>query len=195
VPPELKPPVQQASHSLPGAPEISKAVPKTMRLQQGEIIEVRISRRDIDAIVSGPVDPVTGRPVSRRGHVVSRAMTLRIRAGKDVFHVEPLSPETQWVERRQGLLMDDSVQWRWAVTPRRKGAAELQVLGAVRTVHSDGQAIDTSLPAEKIAVRVKGRPGAAFAKLGGWTLAAAVGAALAYAAPMVWPMVAPLLGL
>lgn len=195
TPPELKPPVQHASPSLPGGSEISRAVPKTLHRARTEIIEVRISRSDIDAIVAGPVEPTTGRPVVRRGHVVSRAMTLRMRSGKEAFHIEPTAPETQWVEQRQGLLIDDSVLWRWAVTPRRKGGGELQVLGSVRTVYSDGQAIDTALPTEKISVRVKGKPGAFLASLGGFTLAAGIGAAVAVAVPIVWPMIAPLLGL
>lgn len=178
---------------MPGAATIKAAVPKRLRLGEPELVEIRIARHEIELISGRTGDVTTGRPGPRRDFVVAKAMTLRMRAPEGGLHVEATAPETQWLEQRLGLLTDDSIIWRWLITPSETGPNTLQIAASLRTVTSDGTATETALPPEIIKVRVKQRAGRVVARLTGWAIAAALGALLLHLAPAAIELITPLL--
>ena len=139
----------------PGQPRLGKTAARRLRVGEPEVVEVRIARQEIEAINGGSQARPSSSP---RDFVVSKAMTMRLRAPQGTFTIEPASPETQWIENRVGLVTDEYIIWRWTVTPKLKGARALQVVANYRTVMSDGLATETPLPEEIIEVRVRSRP-------------------------------------
>lgn len=149
-----------------------------MRQGVSELIEVRIARHDIEMVEGHP--PTNDARGGRRDFSVAKAMTMRLRSADGAFYVETDGPETQWIENRLGLLTDDYVIWRWAVTPRDPGTCMLQLNVSLRTVSSDGAATETALPDERIDVKVtRDRSGYA-GRIFGWLVAMGLGAAAAF---------------
>ena len=178
--------LQQADFAKEG--RLARGIPKTMTLEETEVVEVRIARHEIEAVTASGQDP------SSRELVVAKAMTLRLRAPDGDFFVEPETPETHWIENRLGRLNDDQVIWRWAVTPIERGEGVLQLIVGMRTVAGDGQAMDMSVPDETIDVRVVGyKPGLAGRLFTGVVLLA-IGAAAGFFAEDLSALVAKFTG-
>jgi neural Wiskott-Aldrich syndrome protein len=148
-----------------------------MRLWVPEKIEVRIARRGLDALTAG----LEGRgPAGRHDIVITSAMSVRLKAPDGGFAIDGVSPETQWIENRPGLLSSDEfASWRWTVRPLRKGRARLHLVVSARTTGPDGGTAETALPDQIIEVKVRTNYGLAIKRWGGWITAAVVGGALA----------------
>ncbi|MEO0672416.1 MAG: Clp protease N-terminal domain-containing protein [Pseudomonadota bacterium] len=165
-------PLEQAQFARDG--ELTRDIPQRMRQGVSELIEVRIPRHDIERVEAAPpADPRTG----RRDYTVAKAMTLRLRSGDGSFYIENDAPETQWIENRLGLLTDDYVIWRWAITPRDAGTHAIQLSVSLRSVTSDGAATETALPDERIDVRVSRDRSQVLPRIAGWIIAMALGGA------------------
>jgi hypothetical protein len=146
-----------------------------MTVGVAEAIEVRIARSAIQGLGHG----LEGRgAVIQHDLVVTRAMSVRIRAPDGGFFIESASPDTQWIETRLGLTSDEYASWRWTVTPRAAGGRRLQIIVAARTVGADGLAAESLLPEQTVEIRVRTNYRRAAAMIGGWALAAVVGGIL-----------------
>lgn len=155
--------------------EIGKLVeniPRSMRVAVPTVVEVRIAKADVRALsegMSGPGEAYTHEVV------VTKAMSVRLRAPEGGFYIEPGAPETQWLENKLGLMSDDYASWRWTVTPRARGRRRLQLVVAARTIAHDGLVAETALPEQVIDVRVATNYGRAARRWAGWLAAAIAG--------------------
>ena len=114
-----------------------------MTVDVPEAIEVRIAKADLMALADG----LQGAGAAyRHDSIVTKALSVRLRAPEGGFWIETTSPETQWIENNHGLLSDDFASWRWTVTPQLRGETHLQLIVSARTVGTDGVAAETALP-------------------------------------------------
>lgn len=152
-----------------------------MRVAVPVLVEVRVAKADVKAVADG-MSGVT----ARHEVMVTKAMSVRLRAPEGGFYIEPTSPETQWLENTLGLMADDYASWRWTVTPRAKGRRRLQLVVAARTVGRDGLAAETALPEQVIDVRVTTNYGLVARRWGSWIAAAIAGGVLQhFADPLI----------
>ena len=174
---------EAAPHGVPRAPydtaprqppldgrHVSHTVPRILTAGRPTTVEVRIVRPPIAGGPAGNL-PVSLRPE----HVAIRAISVRLRPAKPGTGVEGLSPETQWDQGGgpAGRLGGETAVWRFSVTPRSIGKADLQLVVSARTVGADGVLADTALPDQVLEVTVR-RDWAAFARRAGVLLAIAL---------------------
>lgn len=157
------------------AGQLLETIPRVMRVAVPVTVEARIARNDVEGIADGMQGQVAPQ---RHDLVVTKAMSVRLRAPNGGFWIETASPETQWIENRLGVLQDDFASWRWTVTPQRRGTSKLQLVISARTVGTDGLAAETQLPEQVITVKVRTNYNRAFKKFGGWAIAALAGGAI-----------------
>lgn len=172
----------QRGHGLDRG-QLLENIPRVMRVGVSASVEVRIARADLQNLGAG-LDG-RGAPV-RHDLVITKAMSVRLRAPDGGFWIETASPETQWIESRLGILNDDYASWRWTVTPQRRGKARLQLVVSARTVGADGLAAETALPDQVIEVKVRTNFGRAAVQWAGWIAAAAAGGVLAKFGEGLW---------
>jgi hypothetical protein len=146
-----------------------------MRAGTTETVEVRIANADVLALAQGLQGPGAA---YRHDLVLTKALAVRLRAPEGGFWIEPLSPETVWIDSNAGLVPDDYVSWRWTVTPQFRGRAPLQLIVSARTVGSDGLAAETALPDQTIEIKVRSNYRRTAARWAGWLVAAGIGAVL-----------------
>lgn len=147
-----------------------------MRVAVPQRVEVRIGKGNVKALAEGLQG---GGAAWRHEVMVTKAMSVRLRAPEGGFFIESASPETQWIENTLGLMSDDYASWRWTVTPRERGWKRLQLVVSARTVGVDGVAAETALPDQVIDVKVKTNYGRAAMTAATWIAAAVVGGLLA----------------
>jgi hypothetical protein len=145
-------------------------IPRRMCVGVPEQVEVRIARNALERLGEGMGGQVVGHKL-----IVSKAMSVRLRAPEGGFYIEATSPETQWVENTLGIIGDDFASWRWTVTPHYRGRARLQIVVSARSVGPDGLAAETALPEQVIEVRVRTNYGRSIRRIVLWL--AAMGAA------------------
>jgi hypothetical protein len=175
------PPAQiKPRNAVPGpAVEVGQLIeniPKSMRVAVPQRVEVRIGKADVKALAEGLQG---GGAAWRHEVMVTKAMSVRLRAPEGGFYIESASPETQWIESTLGLMSDDFASWRWTVTPRERGWKRLQLVVSARTVGADGLAAETALPDQIIDVKVRTNIGKAALTAASWVAAAVVGGLLA----------------
>jgi hypothetical protein len=158
------------------AGQLVENIPRRMRVGVPVVVEARIARADVKALAEGLQG---GGAAYRHEVVVTKAMSVRLRAPDGGFSIENRSPETQWIENVLGLGNDDYASWRWTVTPRARGSRQLQLIVSARTVGADGMTAETALPDQLVDVRVAINYARTFGKWVGWILAAVIGGALA----------------
>jgi hypothetical protein len=166
-----------------GGPLI-ESVPRRMRANAQSLAEVRISREKIDALIVA----LSGRGAAstRPDAFVMRALSVRLRAPNGGFWIEPLSPETVWVERSPALIHDEFAIWRWAVMPNKRGSRRLLLTVSVRTIGHDGLASETAPPDRVIDVGVRGNYARAAGRLIFWGGAIFAGAVLGRYSDEIW---------
>ncbi|MGQ0673959.1 MAG: Clp protease N-terminal domain-containing protein [Hyphomicrobium sp.] len=158
------------------AGQLVENIPRRMRIGLPVIVEARVARAEVKAIAEGMQ---AGGGIYRHEIMVSKAMTVRLRAPDGGFVVETASPETQWIDNVLGVMADDFASWRWAVTPRARGRRRLQLIVSARTVGGDGLMAETALPDQVIEVKVGINYARSAARWAGWAAAAIVGGVLA----------------
>jgi len=140
---------QNPQESLVG--RLVENIPRRMRAEVGERIEVRISREDTKLLASG----MDGRGAPMRHDLmITQTMSVALRAPDGGFTIEPLSPETQWIFDRPDNA-DLYGRWRWVVTPHHSGERRLQLIVAGRSIGQNGLVGDSALPDQVITVRVR----------------------------------------
>ena len=147
-----------------------------MRAWVPERVEVRIARRSIDGLAIA----IEGRGVPvRHDIVITSAMSVRLKAPDGGFAIDTISPETQWIENRPGLISgDDFASWRWTVRPMRSGRRRLHLVVSARTAGPDGSTAETALPDQIIEIKIRTNLALAAKRWSGWIAAAVVGGAL-----------------
>lgn len=158
------------------AGQLVENIPRKMRVGIPMVVEARIARADVKALAEGLQG---GGGVFRHEVVVTKAMSVRLRAPYGGFAIENRSPETQWIENVLGPGADDFASWRWTVTPHLRGKKQLQLIVSARTVGNDGMTAETALPDQMIDVKVTINYGRTIKKWLGWTTAAVIGGLLA----------------
>ena len=156
--------------------QLAEAIPRLMRAWVSERVEVRIARRSFDGLAIG----IEGRgAATRHDIVITSAMSVRLKAPDGGFAIDNLTPETQWIENRPGLISsDDFASWRWTVRPMRSGRARLHLVVSARTAGPDGSTAETALPDQIIEIKVRTNFAMAAKRWGGWIAAAVIGGAL-----------------
>ena len=153
----VPPPAPAAMHQGHPAPDVSPIepellvgdIPTKMSVGVPLTVEVRAPRARLEAWSGGNADPR-----ARDEQIITKAMTMRLRAPEGGFTIETASPETQWSEGYMGPLSDDIVSWRWIVTPLERGRLPVQLSVATRIVGRDGLAAARALPEQLVSVRV-----------------------------------------
>lgn len=129
-----------------------EAVPRKMKVNKPSKAEVRITRAQMDEI-NNEFDDLSSSHVHELA--VTEAMTVQLRAPGSGFHIENLSPQTQWIDRNQRHIDDaDFGVWRWNVTPTRSGKARLQLVISARTVDDEGTIHIADIPDKIIELSV-----------------------------------------
>jgi hypothetical protein len=132
--------------------QLVENIPRRMRVGTTESVEVRIARDDVPGVSSGLQGQA---PPVRHDLVITKAMSVRLRAPDGGFAIESASPETQWTEPSLTPLSSDFASWRFLDTPQKRGDATLQLVVAARVVGRDGIVAETALPDRVISVRVR----------------------------------------
>jgi hypothetical protein len=156
--------------------QLVENIPRRMRIGIPVVVEARVAKADVKALAEGLQG---GGAAYRHEVVVTKAMSVRLRAPDGGFWIETRSPETQWIENVLGLSSDDYASWRWTVTARERGRKQLQLIVSARTVGADGLTAETALPDQVIDVRVGINYGRTMGKWVGWVAAAVIGGVLA----------------
>lgn len=154
------------------AGQLVENIPRRMRVGIPVVVEARIARADVKALAEGLQG---GGAAFRHEVVVTKAMSVRLRAPDGGFSIENRSPETQWIESVLGFGSDDFASWRWTVTPRNRGRRQLQLIVSARTVGADGMTAETALPDQVVDVRVAINYARTAARWAGWIAAAVIG--------------------
>jgi hypothetical protein len=158
-----------------------------MRIGAPTIAEVRIARDKVDGLLLA----LNGRnPHASADAPSAQALSVRLRAAKGGFWIEPATPETQWLDGSPGRAVDDYVAWRWTVIPRLRGRNRLTLMVSV---HTAGSAGTTSPPDRVIDVRVGANHLRRALRIIGWIAAGLIGAALARFGPEYWPLASAVL--
>jgi neural Wiskott-Aldrich syndrome protein len=155
--------------------QLVENIPRRMRVGTTESVEVRIAREDAQGVSAGLQGQAT--PV-RHDLVITKAMSVRLRAPEGGFHIESASPETQWTEAALTPLSSDFASWRFLITPHRRGDAALQLVVSARVVGRDGIVAETALPDRVISVRVRTNYLRTGLRWTGWLSALALGGAI-----------------
>ncbi len=167
------------------AGKLVETIPRRMRTGQPETIEVRISREHTAALFHG--FDGRGKPEAH-DIIVTRAMTMMLRAPDGGFIIETLSPETQWVFDRPSFLETERFgRWRWTVTPTAAGKRKLRLIVAARSVDENGIAGDSSLPDQIVEVRVSVNYARAAGRVLRWIFLIVAGAVLGKTAEIFLP--------
>ena len=126
--------------------------------------------------------------VHRPDALITRALSVRLRAPDGGFWIEAASSETQWVEIAAGLHQDDDVTWRWTVTPQRRGRGRLILVVAARTIGHDGMPAEAAPPDRTIEVTITGGRLRRLARSIGFLAAIIAGAVLGRFGGEVWAL-------
>ena len=174
------------------AGQLVENIPRKMRVSIPVIVEARIARAEVKALADGLQGDGA---VYRHEVIVTKAMSVRLRAPNGGFYIETASPETQWIENVLGLMSNDYASWRWSVTPRDAGKKRLQLVISARTIGSDGLAAETALPDQIVDVKVGINFGRTALQWSGWIAAAILGGVLARFGEGAFDMVRVMLGM
>lgn len=147
-----------------------------MKTGVSELVEVRIARANVKALAQGLQG---GGAAYKHEAMITKAMSVKLRAPDGGFWVEAASPETQWIDNVLGVMTDDFASWRWTVTPKTAGRKKLQLVVSARTVGSDGLAAETALPDQLYDVRVAVNYRQVSKRVAIWLIAAVFGGVLA----------------
>lgn len=164
--------------------QLVENIPRRMKVGVLETVEVRIAREGVPDVARGLQGG--GAPHTHQ-LLITRAMSVRLQGEPGRFYIEPKSPETQWTGTRPDQLASDYAVWRFTVIPQVRGPAELTLIVASRSIGSDGVIADTSLPEQRISIRVSSNMTRGLKRWAGWIAIAVLGGLLGKAGETFWP--------
>lgn len=162
--------------------QLVENIPRRMKVGVLETVEIRIAREGVNA---GGGLQGGGIPHTHQ-LLITRAMSVRLQGEPGRFYIEPKSPETQWTGTRGDQLASDYAVWRFTVIPQVRGPAELTLIVASRSIGADGVVADTSLPEQRISIRISANFTRGLKKWVGWITVAVLGGVLAKLGESVW---------
>jgi hypothetical protein len=135
--------------------QLAHSIPTRMKRGRPVLVEVRIERPPLPGSMTTP----NSRPSSLRSEtVVARAISVRLRSAKGLFAIDALSPETQWDQAAAGgggRMNSDAAVWRFSILPNDAGSNQLLLTASARTIGADAVIVETALPDQPVAVRVR----------------------------------------
>ena len=149
--------------------------PQRMHAGKTTTLEVLVPRSSVLASANA----ARGASPAGRDVMLTRALTVRLKAPAGGYHIENATPETQWFDTRSTQRDDAEVRWRWHVTPQRTGSQPLQLTVTLRSIAADGMIVETALPEQQGSMRIKPDRTASLLAIGGWMAAALVGTCVA----------------
>lgn len=162
--------------------QLVENIPRRMKVGVLETIEIRIAREGVNA---GGGLQGGGAPHTHQ-LLITRAMSVRLQGEPGRFYIEPKSPETQWTGTRGDQLSSDYAVWRFTVIPQVRGPAELTLIVASRSIGADGVVADTSLPEQRISIRISANFTRGVRRWAGWIAVAVLGGVLTKLGESVW---------
>lgn len=177
---EDKEPMPQvdADGRLPRVPisgSLVENIPRQMRVDEAEDVEVRIGARDLETLAM----ELRGRGKPHSHDVlVTKAMSVRLRSTEGYLHVETASPETQWIESQLGDVDNEYASWLFRLTPKQRGKERIQLLVSARLVGHDGLYAESTLPEQIVEVLVQTNYRFVVLKALGWMAALLLGVML-----------------
>lgn len=150
-------------------------IPERMRVGEPATIEIKIPRSQVLSLGGASRSSPLGLTIDSDAR---KAIAVRLRAKAGGMTIEPLSPETLWVDRRADSLSDEHVRWRWLVTPKRRGTEPLMISVGCHTISGEGIPTETMLPDQIADVAVQGNWRRTLKQSGGWLAALCLGALL-----------------
>ena len=154
-----------------------------MKVGVAETFEIRIARDGAMEVGQG----LPGRTEPQYHAIrITRAMSVRLKGEPGRFYIEASSPETQWTGTQNERLAGDYAVWRFTVIPQLRGPAELMLIVAARSIGTDGVVADTSLPEQRITVRVSANMTRGLKRWVGWISVAVLGGILAKLGEAFW---------
>lgn len=125
-----------------------------MKLGRTSVGEVRIPRSKLEGLVQS----MTARAANGAHEpIVARALSIRLRSPTESFFIEPLGPETQFVESGATPAPDDALHWRWQLTPRHRGKGKLTLHVSLRNAGLSGLGEEIALSDRNVDVKTRGR--------------------------------------
>ena len=159
------------------AGKLVENIPRSMRIAIPVMVEARMAQQDSEDLY---MDLAGDGEVHKHQVYVSSAMTVQLRAPSGGFTIESISPDTQWIENKLGIIDGgDFGAWRWTVTPRERGTRKLQLVVSARTTDKKGMVAESPMPDQIIEVDVSINYRELFKRAAGWIVAAIGGGALA----------------
>ena len=170
------------------AGKLVENVPRYMRTGVASVVEVRLSRKDTEALTAGLQGEVHKHDIQ-----TTPAMTVTLQAPEGGFIIQSLSRETQWIDgsshAKLGLLSQaDLGCWKWIVTPLGSGMRRLDIVAAAKTSEGGVQA-ETPMPEQVVHVQVRVNYSQAFKELAQWAAVAAAGGLVAEYATTLFKLV------
>ena len=170
------------------AGKLVENVPRYMRTGAASVVEVRLSRKDTEALTAGLQGEVHKHDIQ-----TTPAMTVTLQAPEGGFIIQSLSRETQWIDgsshAKLGLLSQaDFGCWKWIVTPLGSGMRRLDIVAAAKTSEGGVQA-ETPMPEQVVHVQVRVNYLRAFKEVGQWAAVAAAGGLVAEYATTLFKLV------
>jgi hypothetical protein len=89
--------------------------------------------------------------------VVTEATTIQLRSPGSGFHIENLSPDTQWIDSEHRHAYGDKHKdiWHWVITPTSRGHKRLRMVFSARTINIAGEVRESRLPDRVYKIKVK----------------------------------------
>lgn len=186
--PAERPRLPEEARAQVQAGKLVENVPQVMRTGVASMVEVRLSRRDSEALTAGLRGEVRKHDIQ-----TTPAMTVTLQAPEGGFIIQSLSRETQWIDgsahAKLGLLgQADHGCWKWIVTPLGSGMRRLDIVAAAKTSEGGVQA-ETPMPEQVVHVQVRVNYSRAFKELGQWAAVAAAGGLVAEYATTLFKLV------
>ena len=148
-----------------------------MRVGDTQIIKIHL-QRNRENTASGPAD--TADPI------VTEALTVQLKAPADNFHIEPLRPETNWLDQKTRHIGDGAYgKWKWKVRPLKPGHTQLKLVVSARTLNEAGQLSEAVLPDQMIDIKVSSNLGKFIIMGAAATLVLGIGTSLFYFYPIL----------
>lgn len=141
------------------------ALPRRAKVGRPFTVEIGLDRAEVAAFAAF-------------GEPSATSLTLRLGLGSGAAHIETGPPETIWLDTATGVYSEDSVVWRWTVTPKRAGRLKLRFTGSLRSQDGDGRPLDNPVPDHTVELRVRRSYAGLIRQLVLMSLAAGAAAAL-----------------
>jgi hypothetical protein len=154
-------------------------IPRRMRAHLSVEAEVKISTTAAD-VAGAPVGQGKTGSFGPDASDIVQALSMQLSAVRGVVLIEPQSPETQWVWRGKSQSSEDLANWRFIITPQRRGSNVLTLRFSCKEVGPSGLFTDSALPDRMLEIFVSTNLLRTLARASAWVATLFVGVALGF---------------